>query len=139
MSFATRFQADVLDLASLDKLYGVVAGNLLAGVGLLILFRHRAGLGGFNVLALYLQENFGIRAGYFQLAVDVAKLTRLPFAFPEMAVVEHKARVAGCDEVFGVPVEAHFLDGAQAVPQDDRRPRTGSFGLVEPRGYQIVA
>jgi uncharacterized membrane-anchored protein YitT (DUF2179 family) len=44
------------------------------GIGLLILFRHRAGLGGFNVLALYLQDNYGIRAGYFQLAVDLTIL-----------------------------------------------------------------
>lgn len=72
VSFATRLQADVLDLASLDKLYGVVAGNLLAGVGLLILFRHGASLGGFNIVALLMQEKLGLRAGYVQMALDVA-------------------------------------------------------------------
>jgi uncharacterized membrane-anchored protein YitT (DUF2179 family) len=40
------------------------------GVGLLILFRHRASLGGFNILVLYLQERRGWRAGYVQLALD---------------------------------------------------------------------
>ncbi len=44
------------------------------GIGLLVLFRHRAGLGGINILALYLQDNFGIRAGYFQLGVDLVIL-----------------------------------------------------------------
>ncbi|MDI6910614.1 YitT family protein [Nocardioides sp.] len=71
VSFATRLQAEVLDLADLDKLYGVVAGNLLAGVGLLILFRHGASLGGFNIVALLMQEKLGLRAGYVQMVLDV--------------------------------------------------------------------
>ena len=37
---------------------------------MLILFRHRASLGGFNVLVLYLQERFGWRAGRIQMALD---------------------------------------------------------------------
>lgn len=52
--------------------YAVVAGNLLAGVGMLILFRHAASLGGFNVLALVLQERAGLRAGYVQMSLDIA-------------------------------------------------------------------
>ena len=44
------------------------------GVGLLILFRHRGSLGGFNVLVLYLQERFGWRAGWVQLGLDTAIL-----------------------------------------------------------------
>ncbi len=52
--------------------YAVVLGNLLAGVGLLIVFRHGASLGGFNVLALLLQERVGLRAGYVQMGLDVA-------------------------------------------------------------------
>ncbi|MHA7240026.1 YitT family protein [Arthrobacter sp. TMS1-12-1] len=51
-------------------LYAALGGNLLAGVGLLILFRHRASLGGFNILALILQERLGWRAGYVQMALD---------------------------------------------------------------------
>ncbi|WP_029287909.1 YitT family protein [Cellulomonas sp. HZM] len=50
--------------------YGVVAGNVLAGVGLLILFRHRASVGGFNIVALIAQERAGWRAGYVQMALD---------------------------------------------------------------------
>lgn len=51
--------------------YAAVGGNLLAGVGLLILFRHRASLGGFNIIALLAQERLGWRAGYVQMALDV--------------------------------------------------------------------
>ena len=42
------------------------------GLGLLMLFRHRASLGGVNILALYLQERFGLRAGAVQMGVDAA-------------------------------------------------------------------
>jgi uncharacterized membrane-anchored protein YitT (DUF2179 family) len=45
-------------------------GGLLAGVGLLVLFRHQASLGGINVLVLYLQERYGLRAGVVQLCLD---------------------------------------------------------------------
>jgi len=68
---------------TLNPIYAAVAGGALMGIGLLMLFRHRAGLGGINILALYLQENFNIRAGYFQLAVDMVILVcaflTLPF------------------------------------------------------------
>ena len=56
----------------IDPLYGVLGGNLLAGVGLLILFRHQSSLGGFNILALLLQEKLKWRAGYVQMVLDVA-------------------------------------------------------------------
>lgn len=55
-----------------DPVYGVLGGNLLAGVGLLILFRHKSSLGGFNILALLLQEKLTWRAGYVQMVLDVA-------------------------------------------------------------------
>lgn len=47
-----------------------VLGGSLMGCGMLILFRHRASLGGFNVLVLYLQERFGWRAGVLQMGLD---------------------------------------------------------------------
>ena len=56
----------------INPVYGVLGGNLLAGVGLLILFRHRSSLGGFNILALVLQERLNWRAGYVQMVLDVA-------------------------------------------------------------------
>jgi uncharacterized membrane-anchored protein YitT (DUF2179 family) len=59
-----------------------VAGGGLVGVGLLILFRHRTTLGGVNILALYLQERHGIRAGWFQLGVDCAILAASFFVLP---------------------------------------------------------
>ena len=73
----------LVDFQMLNPVYAAISGGALMGIGLLMLFRHRAGLGGINILALYLQEHFGIRAGYFQLAVDMVILViaflTLPF------------------------------------------------------------
>lgn len=71
MSGWTYLHPHVLALTSIEPWYAVFTGNLLVGVGLLILFRHKASLGGFNILALILQEKAGWRAGYVQMALDV--------------------------------------------------------------------
>lgn len=55
----------------LQPVYATLFGNLIMGLGFIVLFRHRASLGGVNILALYLQDKSGIRAGKFQMAVDV--------------------------------------------------------------------
>ena len=47
----------------LNVVYAALFGGFAMGLGLLMLFRHRASLGGVNILALYLQERFGLRAG----------------------------------------------------------------------------
>jgi uncharacterized membrane-anchored protein YitT (DUF2179 family) len=54
----------------LSPVLAAVLGGLLCGTGMLILFRHRASLGGLNVLVLYLQERFGWRAGKVQMVLD---------------------------------------------------------------------
>ncbi|MFN2331441.1 MAG: YitT family protein [Halomonas sp.] len=50
--------------------YASLMGGCLIGIGMLILFRHRASLGGVNILVLYLQDRHGWRAGYVQLGID---------------------------------------------------------------------
>lgn len=61
-----------IQIGALAPGFAAVAGGLLMGAGMLMLFRHRASLGGFNVLVLYLQERFGWRAGHLQMALDCA-------------------------------------------------------------------
>ena len=53
-----------------QPLYAALVGGVMLGVGFLILFRHRASLGGVGILAFYLQETRGWRAGHVQMAVD---------------------------------------------------------------------
>ena len=82
VSLFSRLTAEWVEFARLDPLYAAISGGALMGMGLLILFRHRTGLGGINILAIYLQEKWGIRAGYFQLAVDLAILAAAAFLLP---------------------------------------------------------
>jgi uncharacterized membrane-anchored protein YitT (DUF2179 family) len=72
LAFATEELPHVLQLGPVAPLYAAAMGGALAGVGLLMLFRHEASLGGLNILAIYLQRRFGVRAGVFQLSVDAA-------------------------------------------------------------------
>ena len=63
-----------LRLQNVEPLYAAIMGGLLTGIGMLVLFRHKASLGGFNIIAVFLQERFGWRAGLVQLALDVTIL-----------------------------------------------------------------
>ncbi|SFX21291.1 YitT family protein [Marinospirillum alkaliphilum] len=55
----------------LSPVYAALLGGMCMGLGMLMLFRHRASLGGVNILALYLQDRFNISAGKFQMSVDL--------------------------------------------------------------------
>lgn len=55
----------------IEPWYGTLAGNLLAGVGVLILFRHRASVGGINIIGLEIQDRTGFRAGWTMMIFDV--------------------------------------------------------------------
>lgn len=61
-----------IGIASIDIWFSAVAGGALIGAGMLMLFRHKASLGGFNVLVLWLQERYGWRAGKVQMGMDCA-------------------------------------------------------------------
>ncbi|CAM3048505.1 YitT family protein [Vibrio mytili] len=61
----------LISLESVNDVYCAVAGGILMGLGMLILFRHRSSLGGFNVLCLFIQDKFGISVGKSQMAIDV--------------------------------------------------------------------
>ncbi len=70
LAVATDRLPRVLALGQVAPLYAAAMGGALAGVGLLMLFRHDASLGGLNIVAIWLQKRFGVRAGVFQLTVD---------------------------------------------------------------------
>uniref|UniRef100_UPI0025F3E911 YitT family protein n=1 Tax=Sediminimonas sp. TaxID=2823379 RepID=UPI0025F3E911 len=57
-------------IASLAPVPGAILFGMMTGAGLLALFRHGASLGGVGILALYLQDSTGFRAGYTQLLFD---------------------------------------------------------------------
>jgi len=74
VSLFSEQHALFIHIDQLQPLYAAVLANLMLGVGFMILFRHRASLGGMNILALYLQDRYAIKAGWLQMGVDVAIL-----------------------------------------------------------------
>jgi uncharacterized membrane-anchored protein YitT (DUF2179 family) len=82
VSLASDHMGAVLGLERIHPLYAAVMGGFLVGAGLLMLFRHRASLGGVNILSIWLQERHGWRAGLFQMAVDASIVVAGFFVVP---------------------------------------------------------
>lgn len=74
LSLLAEWTPHWIGFAQLDPIYASVLGGVLLGVGFLMLFRHRASLGGVGILAFYLQESRGWKAGHIQMAIDCAIL-----------------------------------------------------------------
>ncbi|HDF8079630.1 TPA: YitT family protein [Vibrio parahaemolyticus] len=72
VAFAVDHLHHVIEISRIEPFYAALLGGGLIGIGMLVIFRHKMSLGGFNILALYLQERFGIRAGKIQMALDCA-------------------------------------------------------------------
>ena len=87
VSYFTGHIPEWMDIASIHPLFAALLGGGLIGLGILSLARHKASVGGINILALYLQDNFGIRAGYFQLGVDAVILAAAFFVLPVDRVI----------------------------------------------------
>lgn len=77
----------VLTINTLPPALGAMLFGLLAGVGLLSLFRHGATLGGVGIVALVLQDQKGLPAGYTQLAFDLCVFALALLLFPWEVVV----------------------------------------------------
>ncbi|WP_137135753.1 YitT family protein [Rhizobium sp. FKY42] len=73
-SVLTEVLPSLIPISGIDPLVAALFGGLLIGTGMLALFRHRASLGGFGILALYLQDRLGWRAGFVQLGLDLVVL-----------------------------------------------------------------
>ena len=74
VSVLTEMHPHFIQIGMLEPFYAGVFGGLLMGVGFIVLFRHQASLGGVNILALHLQDRYGIRAGKLQMGIDLTIL-----------------------------------------------------------------
>ncbi len=63
-----------IGFSNLNPLAAALFSGLMIGAAMLVLFRHRSSLGGFGILALYIQERFGMKAGLVQLGLDLTVL-----------------------------------------------------------------
>jgi uncharacterized membrane-anchored protein YitT (DUF2179 family) len=74
LSLIIQFQPMLLKVDYVHPIWAAILGGLLIGMGMLALFRHRASVGGVGILAVYLQDRFGWRAGLVQMAIDLCIL-----------------------------------------------------------------
>ena len=70
LSLYTELLPTLIHLQSLNRGFAAVMAGFLAGVGLLMLIRHKASLGGLGILVIHLQNTRGWRAGKLQMAAD---------------------------------------------------------------------
>ncbi len=74
VSIFSELHPHFIHIDQLQPYYAAIFGNILMGVGFIVLFRHKMSLGGVNVLALYLQDKGIIRAGKLQMINDSSVL-----------------------------------------------------------------
>ena len=67
--FATLLPSFV-SFERLDPWVASALAGAVTGMGLIVIFRHGASLGGIGILALWMQERFAIQAGWVQLGFD---------------------------------------------------------------------
>ncbi|ARC88492.1 YitT family protein [Rhodovulum sp. MB263] len=70
LSVFSELLPHVLTIGPVHPLAASLLAGVTAGAGLLALFRHGASLGGVGIMALWLQDSRGIRAGWVQLGFD---------------------------------------------------------------------
>ena len=70
VSFFTEMIPMLFEFGYINPWYASIFGGFLIGSGLLMLFRHKASLGGLNIVSIFLQEYFNISAGKFQMVAD---------------------------------------------------------------------
>jgi len=70
LSVGVELVHHMLRVSAIEPLYAAVAGGVLIGLGLLVLFRHGASFGGVNALALFAHRRWGWPVGGVQMGVD---------------------------------------------------------------------
>lgn len=75
VSINSAYMPELIELTTINSIYAATAGGFVFGMGLLTLIRHKSSLGGFTVLALYLQDKYNYSAGKIQMTIDVSILT----------------------------------------------------------------
>jgi len=71
VSVFSELHPHFIGIARLDPLYAAVFANAVMGLGFIVLFRHKASLGGVSILALYVQDRYGVRAGKVMMGIDL--------------------------------------------------------------------
>lgn len=87
LSGMTWVLARVFSFGDVHPAAGALIVGALVGPGLLIIIRHNGSLGGIGVLAVYLQDKTGFKAGWVQLAFDAVLFAVAALIFPAETVL----------------------------------------------------
>ncbi len=87
VSVLTEVMSRNITFAALNPTLGAFLAGATAGMGLIVLFRHGASLGGVGVVGLWLQDKVGIQAGWVQLGFDIVLFGVALFVLPDLALV----------------------------------------------------
>lgn len=82
VSLLAEVLPDYLTLSYLHPGVAAVLFGVIAGVGILGLFRHGSSLGGVTIVAVVVQDATGIRAGWVQMGWDLALFAVAFFVLP---------------------------------------------------------
>ena len=87
LSVMSELMPLMLTVDTIHPALAAVLGGILASVGLIVLFRHGATLGGVGIVALWLQDARGIPAGNVQLGFDLLVFSLAFFLLPADTVL----------------------------------------------------
>lgn len=71
LAVLSEFMPGWLMFGEIQPVFGAILVGVLLAVGLIAVFRHGGSLGGLGVVALYIQDRTGFRAGWVQLLFDI--------------------------------------------------------------------
>lgn len=87
LSVLSELFAANIELQSVPTSLAAFLAGACSGLGLMIVFRHGASLGGVGVLALYLQDRIGFQAGWTQIIFDAALFAVAIFVLPAQLII----------------------------------------------------
>ncbi|MGF7177148.1 YitT family protein [Azospirillum doebereinerae] len=79
ISLLSSFLPTVMGFSSINPYVAAVLAGFCVGIGVIGLFRHGASGGGVGILAYYVQEKTGFRAGWLQALFDVVIFSAAAF------------------------------------------------------------
>lgn len=79
IALLSSFLPSVMSFSRIDPYVAAVLAGFCVGIGVIGLFRHGASGGGVGILAYYVQEKTGFRAGWLQALFDVAVFSAAAF------------------------------------------------------------
>lgn len=71
-----------VNIDQIDPAFAAIAGGTASGAGILAMLRHKAGVGGVTILAMWLQKKKGWSVGWMSFALDAAIIVAAVIVIP---------------------------------------------------------